>query len=105
MLIKVLVATRGVIACRIIRTMRKMGIASVAVYSEADRDARHVLDADEAVLVGPGAPAQSYLAVEKILAAAEQTGAQAVHPGYGFLSENIEFARACALCHIAFIRP
>ncbi|MGA2250367.1 urea carboxylase [Terracidiphilus sp.] len=102
---KVLVANRGVIACRIIRTMRKMGIASVAVYSEADRDARHVLDADEAVLVGPGAPAQSYLAVEKILAAAEQTGAQAVHPGYGFLSENIEFARACALCNIAFIGP
>jgi urea carboxylase len=102
---KVLVANRGAIACRIIRTLHGMGIASVAVYSEADRDSRHVLDADEAVLVGPGAPAQSYLAVEKILAAAEQTGAQAVHPGYGFLSENIEFARACAARGIAFIGP
>jgi urea carboxylase len=102
---KVLVANRGAIACRIIRTLRKMGIASVAVYSEADRDARHVLDADESVFVGPGAPAQSYLAVDKILAAAEQTGAQAVHPGYGFLSENIDFARACASRGIAFIGP
>jgi len=82
-----------------------MGIGSVAVYSEADRDARHVLDADEAVLVGPGAPSQSYLAVEKILAAAEQAGAQAIHPGYGFLSENIEFARACAARGITFIGP
>jgi urea carboxylase len=102
---KVLVANRGAIARRIICTLRKMGIASVAVYSEADRDARHVLDADEAVLLGPGVPAQSYLSVGKVLAAAELVGAQAVHPGYGFLSENIEFARACAARGIAFIGP
>ncbi len=102
---KVLVANRGAIACRIIRTLRRIGISSVAVYSEADRDARHVLDADEAVLVGPGAPSQSYLAVDKILAAAEETGAQAIHPGYGFLSENIEFAQACAKRGIVFIGP
>ena len=102
---KVLVANRGAIACRILRTLRKMGIASVAVYSEADRDARHVLDADEAVLLGPAPASESYLAVDRVLAAAEQTGAEAIHPGYGFLSENVEFARECARRGIAFIGP
>ena len=102
---KVLIANRGAIACRILRTLEKMNIASVAVYSEADREARHVLDADEAILIGPPPAAQSYLNVDGILAAAQQTGAQAIHPGYGFLSENIDFARACAQRGIAFIGP
>jgi urea carboxylase len=102
---KVLVANRGTIACRILRTLERMSIASVAVYSEADREARHVLDADESVLLGPGPASDSYLAVERVLAAAEKTGAEAIHPGYGFLSENVEFARACARRGIAFIGP
>lgn len=102
---KVLVANRGAIANRIIRTLRKMGIASVSVYSEADRDARPVLDADEAVFLGPSPANQSYLSIDRILAAAEQTGAQAIHPGYGFLSENVEFARECARRGIVFIGP
>src|ERR1022692_4568783 len=93
---KVLIANRGTIACRILRTLKKMGIASVAVYSEADADSRHVLEADEACLIGPPPATESYLSIESILRAAEQSGAQAIHPGYGFLSENIEFARACA---------
>ena len=102
---KVLVANRGAIANRIIRTLRKMGIASVSVYSEADRDARPVLDAGEAVFLGPSPANQSYLSIDRILAAAEQTGAQAIHPGYGFLSENVEFARECARRGIVFIGP
>jgi len=102
---KVLVANRGAIASRIIRTLRKMGIASVSVYSEADRDARPVLDADEAVLLGPSPANQSYLSIDRILAAAEQSGAQAIHPGYGFLSENVDFARQCAQHGITFIGP
>jgi urea carboxylase len=102
---KVLIANRGVIACRIERTLRKMGIAAVAVYSEADREARHVLDAGEAALLGPAPAAQSYLDVDRILAAAMETGAEAVHPGYGFLSENVEFARECARRGITFIGP
>jgi len=102
---KVLVANRGTIACRILRTLERMGIGSVAVYSEADREARHVLDADESVLLGPGPAADSYLAVERVLEAAEKTGAEAIHPGYGFLSENVEFARACARRGVAFIGP
>jgi urea carboxylase len=102
---KVLVANRGAIASRILRTLRKMGIASVSVYSEADRDARPVLDADEAVFLGPSPATQSYLSIDRILDAAEQTGAQAIHPGYGFLSENVEFARACAQRGIVFIGP
>jgi urea carboxylase len=102
---KVLVANRGTIACRILRTLERMGIGSVAVYSEADREARHVLDADESVLLGPGPASESYLLVERVLAAAEQAGAEAIHPGYGFLSENVEFARECARRGIAFIGP
>jgi len=102
---KVLVANRGAIANRILRTLRKMSISSVSVYSEADRDARPVLDADEAVFLGPSPANQSYLSIDRILAAAEATGAQAIHPGYGFLSENVEFARECARRSIVFIGP
>ncbi len=102
---KVLVANRGEIACRIMRTLREMGIRSVAVYSEADRDALHVRMADEAVSVGPAASAQSYLVEKHILEACKETGAQAVHPGYGFLSESASFVRACESAGIVFIGP
>ncbi|TFB65093.1 biotin carboxylase N-terminal domain-containing protein [Cryobacterium sp. Hz9] len=101
----VLVANRGEIACRIMRTLRARGIRSVAVYSDADRAARHVQLADAAVRIGPAAPAQSYLSIDAILAAAAQTGAQAIHPGYGFLSENQAFAQACADAGLVFIGP
>ena len=102
---KVLIANRGAIACRIIRTLRTMGVKSVAVYSEADRHSLHVRLADEAVEIGPAPAAQSYLRAEKILEAAKATGAQAIHPGYGFLSENPGFAEDCAVAGIAFIGP
>jgi urea carboxylase len=102
---KVLIANRGAIACRIIRTLRKMGIKSVAVYSDADAHSLHVLEADEAVLLGASPASESYLAVDKVLAAAKATGAQAIHPGYGFLSENVGFARACEAAGIRFIGP
>lgn len=102
---KVLIANRGEIACRIIRTLDRLGIASVAVYSEADAHAAHVHLAGEAVCVGPAQAAQSYLQVEKILAAAKETGAQGIHPGYGFLSENPAFAEACEEAGISFIGP
>src|SRR6202042_872334 len=102
---KILIANRGEIACRIIKTARRMGIASVAVYSEADKDALHVEMADEAVLIGPPAAAQSYLVIEKIVAACLETGAEAVHPGYGFLSERAAFAQALAEAGIIFIGP
>ncbi|TFD73690.1 acetyl/propionyl/methylcrotonyl-CoA carboxylase subunit alpha [Cryobacterium gelidum] len=101
----VLVANRGEIACRIMRTLRARGIRSVAVYSDADRAARHVQLADAAVRIGPAAPAQSYLSIDAILDAAAQTGAQAIHPGYGFLSENQAFAQACADAGLVFIGP
>ncbi|WP_322093513.1 5-oxoprolinase/urea amidolyase family protein [Paraburkholderia bannensis] len=102
---KILIANRGEIACRVIRTLKRLGIASVAVYSEADRHAMHVMLADEAVCIGPAPVAQSYLNAAAILDAARETGAQAVHPGYGFLSENAAFARACEAAGIAFIGP
>jgi urea carboxylase len=101
----VLIANRGAIACRIIRTLRKLGVRSVAVYSEADINSLHVAQADEAVCIGAGPATESYLSFEKIFAAAKKTGAQAIHPGYGFLSENAEFAEACAAQGIVFIGP
>ena len=105
MFTKILIANRGEIACRVILTARKMGIKTVAVYSDADRDARHVMLADEAVHIGPAPSRESYLLADKIIAAAKQTGAQAIHPGYGFLSENAEFSRRVEEEGIVFIGP
>ena len=102
---RVLIANRGEIACRIIRACRELGIESVAVYSQADKDALHVQLADHAVCIGPAASKDSYLKVENILSAAVTTGAQAIHPGFGFLSENAKFAKMCAECNITFIGP
>ncbi len=102
---KILIANRGEIACRVIKTAKRMGIATVAVYSEADRDALHVLSADESVCIGPPPSKDSYLAIDKIIAACKQTGAEAVHPGYGFLSENQEFSRRLEENGIVFIGP
>jgi acetyl-CoA/propionyl-CoA carboxylase, biotin carboxylase, biotin carboxyl carrier protein len=102
---KVLVANRGEIAIRVMRTLKEMGIASVAVYSEPDRDAPHVGEADEAHLLGPAVPAESYLNVERLLDTAKEAGAQAIHPGYGFLAENADFAKACEEADIVFIGP
>jgi urea carboxylase len=102
---RVLIANRGAIACRIIRTLRRMGIAAIAVYSEADRHSLHVEQAADAVLLGPAPAAQSYLSIPALLDAARRTGAEAIHPGYGFLSENAAFAEACAAGGIVFIGP
>src|SRR4051812_12498567 len=102
---KILIANRGAIACRIIRTLDRIGFSSVAVYSVADIASRHVEMAGESMEIGPAAPRESYLNIEKILAVAKQTGAQAIHPGYGFLSENAEFARACETVGIQFVGP
>ena len=102
---KVLVANRGEIALRIIRACRELGVESVAVYSEADVDSMHVQLADEAVCIGPGPSKDSYLKPDRIMAAAEITGADAIHPGYGFLSENARFVEICESCQIKFIGP
>src|SRR5690606_23328902 len=102
---KILIANRGEIACRVIRTARKLGIATVAVYSDADRDALHVRMADEAVHIGPSPASQSYIVIDRILDAIRQTGADAVHPGYGFLSENPHFAEALRVENVTFIGP
>ncbi|HLA73614.1 MAG TPA: biotin carboxylase N-terminal domain-containing protein, partial [Steroidobacteraceae bacterium] len=102
---KILIANRGAIACRILRTVKKMGIGSVAVYSEADEQAAHVRLADESCLLGPPPASESYLDGARILAAARATGAAAIHPGYGFLAENADFAQACEDAGIAFIGP
>src|SRR5450631_1867156 len=102
---KILIANRGEIACRVILTARRMGIATVAVYSDADRDAPHVEMADEAVRIGPPPVAESYLVIDNIVAACMAAGADAVHPGYGFLSEQAAFPRALAAKNIAFIGP
>ena len=102
---KVLVANRGEVAVRIIRALREMGVASVAVYSEADRENLHVMLADEAICIGPAASTESYLNMESIISAAVTTGAEAIHPGYGFLSENAKFADLCSVCNIKFIGP
>ena len=105
MFTKILIANRGEIACRVIATARKMGIATVAVYSDADKEARHVALADEAVRIGPAPSRESYLLADVIIAAAKSTGAQAIHPGYGFLSENAEFSKRCEAEGIVFIGP
>lgn len=105
MFTKLLIANRGAIACRILRTLREINVAGVAVWSESDATSLHIRDADEAISLGSGPAAQTYLQVDKILAAARETGAQAIHPGYGFLSENAAFADACEAAGIAFIGP
>src|SRR5450759_936820 len=102
---KVLIANRGAIACRIIRTLRSIGVNSVAVYTDADALSRHVVESDEAYCIGSGVAAESYLRADKILEVARQSGAQAIHPGYGFLSEKADFAELCAAQGVHFIGP
>ena len=102
---KILIANRGEIACRVIKTARKMGIKTVAIYSDADRNALHVKMADEAVHIGPPPANQSYIVIDKVMAAIKGSGAQAVHPGYGFLSENAKFAEALEAAGVAFVGP
>src|SRR5712692_11776910 len=105
MFTKILIANRGEIAVRIMATCREMGIRTVAVYSDADRNALHVREADEAYLIGPAPVAQSYLRIETIIDVAKRSGAEAIHPGYGFLSENAAFVEACEQAAIVFIGP
>ena len=102
---KILIANRGEIACRVIRTAKKLGIATVAVYSDADAQSQHVKLADEAIYIGESPATQSYLQADRIIQAALSTGAQAIHPGYGFLSENDQFAQSCLDNNIIFIGP
>src|SRR5881394_3766278 len=102
---KVLIANRGEIALRVIRACRELGIATVAVYSEPDRESLHVRFADDDVCIGPAPSRESYLRIPRIIAAAEITGADAIHPGYGFLAENAEFAEICAASNLTFIGP
>ena len=105
MIRKVLVANRGEIAIRVMRSCKEMGIRTVAVYSETDRTARHVMYADEAALIGPAASKESYLNIDNLIAAAKRHHADAIHPGYGFLSENADFARRCKQEGLIFIGP
>ena len=105
MIKKILIANRGEIACRVIKTAKKMGIKTVAVYSEADEFSKHVLEADESLLIGPAIASKSYLSIEKIIDAAKKTNSDAIHPGYGFLSENSEFVKKLLKTEIKFIGP
>ena len=105
MINSLLVANRGEIACRIFRTARRLGIRTIGVFSDADAGARHVREADEAVRIGPAAARDSYLSIERLIEAARASGAQAIHPGYGFLSENAQFAQACADAGRIFVGP
>src|SRR4051794_9478797 len=105
MFARILIANRGEIACRIARTARRLGVRTVAVYSDADAGAPHVRACDEAIRIGPAPARHSYLNADAVIAAARSTGAEAIHPGYGFLSENAEFAEACATAGLVFIGP
>ena len=105
MIKKILIANRGEIACRVIKTAKKMGIRTVAVYSEADEYSKHVLEADESILIGPAPASESYLSIEKIINAIKETNSDAIHPGYGFLSENSKFVQKLLKEKIKFIGP
>src|SRR4051812_18380684 len=102
---KILIANRGEIACRVARAAKALGVRTVAVYSDADKDSLHVASCDEAVHLGPSPARESYLNAEKVLKAAKDTQAEAIHPGYGFLSEQADFAQACADAHVVFVGP